>query len=62
MNQDEDDFNITLGDEWGVKELTVGDYVKPEMWKEGTDLILKSKPLKIYEFGIDDEGDYVTFS
>jgi hypothetical protein len=59
--QDEDDFNITLGDEWGVKELTVGDYVKPEMWKEGTDLILKSKPLKIYEFGFDDEGDYVTF-
>jgi hypothetical protein len=58
---EEDDFNITLGDEWGYEELTVGDYVKPEMWKEGTDLILKSKPLKIYEFGIDDEGDYVTF-
>jgi hypothetical protein len=58
---EEDDFNITLGDEWGYEELTIGDYVKPEMWKEGTDLILKSKPLKIYEFGIDDEGDYVTF-
>jgi hypothetical protein len=61
INESDDDFNITLGDEWGYEELTVGDYVKPEMWKEGTDLILKSKPLKIYEFGIDDEGDYVTF-
>jgi hypothetical protein len=32
LNEEEEDWDFEAGDEWNVKELSIGDYITPEMW------------------------------
>jgi hypothetical protein len=36
LKEEEEDFNITVGDNWNVTELSIGDTITPAMWNSDT--------------------------
>ena len=59
--QDKDeDWNITVGDDWNIKDLGIGDIITPDMWKEDIDnttenVLIRNNVWEIYQMG-DYEG------
>jgi hypothetical protein len=60
MNEQEkdDDFNITVDDEWGVNELTVGDVITPDMWKNPEWDYFAKGNVKITDISTDDDDGH----
>jgi hypothetical protein len=61
INELDDEFNVEAPDNWNVIELTVGDTITPDMWKETHDQIKwQNNPItltKFIEAGTYNDGD-----
>ena len=58
LNESNDEWDVDVKG-WDVKELTTGDIITPDMWKDDVEPYWKEKPYKILDFGEDFEGPYV---
>jgi hypothetical protein len=55
----DEDFNITLGKEWEFEELSIGDTITHEMWKDPEwNYYTRKGNVKITDIGYDDDEDF----
>jgi hypothetical protein len=58
--EEEDEWDFEAGDEWNVRELTTGDTITPNMWKDPEwDYFTKRGNVKIEDIGDEDGVKYV---
>jgi len=55
LREEDEDWNITVGEEWNVQELGVGDYITPEMFQDnkyGNEFKALNQDFKIVRFKV----------
>ena len=57
LMENEDEFNVTPGEQWNQIELTMGDTITPDMWKDKTNISIADVPVQIVGWGNEDEDE-----